>query len=42
MDFYRKVEQDGIPEFEKAIRTFKNWQTEVLNSFLLKWFFGEN
>ncbi|WP_077703226.1 ISL3 family transposase [Virgibacillus dokdonensis] len=34
LDFYRKVEQEGLPEFEKAIRTFKNWQTEVLNSFL--------
>lgn len=34
MDFYRKVEQEGIPEFVKAICTFKNWQTEGLNSFL--------
>lgn len=23
----------GIPEFQKAIGTFRNWQTEILNSF---------
>lgn len=33
-DFYQKVEQEGIPEYMKAIRTFRNWQTEILNSFL--------
>ncbi len=31
--FYRKVEESEIPAFIKAIRTFKNWQTEILNSF---------
>ena len=31
--FYRKVEDSKIPAFIKAIRTFKNWQTEILNSF---------
>lgn len=31
--FYRKVEDSNIPAFKKAIRTFKNWQTEILNSF---------
>lgn len=34
INFYRKVQQEGIPEFVKAIRTFRNWQTEILNSFL--------
>lgn len=31
--FYRKVEKANIPAFLKAIRTLKNWQTEILNSF---------
>lgn len=34
IDFYRKVQQEGLPEFVKAIRTLRNWQTEILNSFL--------
>lgn len=34
IDFYRKVQQERLPEFAKAIRTFRNWQTEILNSFL--------
>ena len=33
-DFYRKVEEAQIPAFLKAIRTFKNWQVEILNSFI--------
>lgn len=33
-DFYLKVESIGIPELCKAIETFKNWQTEILNSFV--------
>lgn len=32
--FYRKVEAAQIPAFLKAIQTFKNWQVEILNSFI--------
>jgi transposase len=32
--FYERVEESGIPEMRKAIRTFRNWQTEILNSFV--------
>lgn len=32
--FYKQVEVEGIPEFTRAIQTFKNWQTEILNSFV--------
>lgn len=32
--FYRKVEEAQIPAFLKAIQTFKNWQVEILNSFI--------
>lgn len=32
-EFYQKVEQACIPEFNKAIKTLKNWQVEILNSF---------
>ena len=35
--FYRKVEEATIPAFLKAIRTFKNWQVEILNSFSFKY-----
>ncbi len=35
--FYRKVEETNIPAFIKAIRTFKNWQVEILNSFSFKY-----
>ena len=31
--FYRKVEETQNPAFLKAIKTFKNWQVEILNSF---------
>ncbi len=31
--FYRKVEEAGVPAFLKAIKTLKNWQVEILNSF---------
>jgi transposase len=34
LNFYHKVESMGIPELCKAIETFKNWQTEILNSFV--------
>ncbi|MEK5069749.1 ISL3 family transposase [Sporosarcina sp. FSL K6-1508] len=33
-EFYRKVEEAQIPAFLKAIKTFKNWQVEILNSFI--------
>lgn len=36
-NFYRMVEESGIPEMLKAIRTFKNWQVEILNSFVYKY-----
>ncbi|MEL4023580.1 ISL3 family transposase [Lysinibacillus endophyticus] len=32
--FYRKVEEVGIPSFLKSIQTLKNWQNEILNSFV--------
>jgi transposase len=35
--FYRKVEEASIPAFSKAIRMFKNWQVEILNSFSFKY-----
>lgn len=31
--FYRKVEETENPAFLKAIKTFKNWQVEILNSY---------
>lgn len=37
LEFYRMVEQVGIPEFQKAMGTFRNWQTEILNSFSFKY-----
>lgn len=33
-NFYNIVESSGIPEMQKAIKTFQNWQTEILNSFV--------
>lgn len=32
--FYNLVEASGIPEFIKNIQTIKNWQVEILNSFV--------
>jgi transposase len=32
--FYRKVEAAKVPAFLKAIQTLKNWQVEILNSFI--------
>jgi transposase len=32
--FYELVEQSGIPEFKRNIKTLKNWQVEILNSFV--------
>jgi len=36
-DFYRKVEEANIPAFLKAIRILKNWQVEILNSFIFNY-----
>lgn len=33
LEFYQLVTASGIPEFQKAIGTFRNWQTEISNSF---------
>ncbi|WP_071458587.1 ISL3 family transposase [Bacillus massilinigeriensis] len=30
---YEAIDQAGIPEFQKAAQTLKNWQIEILNSF---------
>lgn len=35
--FYRKVEEANIPAFEKRVQTLKNWQTEILNSFVFQY-----
>lgn len=35
--FYREVEEANIPAFLKAIRTLKNWQLEILNSFAFRY-----
>jgi transposase len=32
-NFYKLVEETNIPEFLKTIKTLKNWQVEILNSF---------
>lgn len=32
--FLKAVELEGIPEMYDIIKTFKNWQTEILNSFI--------
>jgi transposase len=32
--FYKLVQDAGIPEMIRAIKTFQNWQTEILNSFV--------
>jgi transposase len=31
--FYKEVERANIPEFQRTISTFQNWQTEILNAF---------
>lgn len=31
--FYQAIEEAGLPEFQKAAQTLKNWQIEILNSF---------
>ena len=35
--FYRKVEDADIPAFKKRIQTLKNWQVEILNSFVFNY-----
>ncbi|MEK9199595.1 ISL3 family transposase [Ureibacillus sp. FSL E2-3493] len=35
--FYRKVEEANIPSFIKRIQTIKNWQVEILNSFIFNY-----
>ncbi|WP_312755288.1 ISL3 family transposase [Rummeliibacillus suwonensis] len=35
--FYRKVEEATIPAFRKRIQTLKNWQVEILNSFVFNY-----
>ncbi|NGP46948.1 transposase, partial [Bacillaceae bacterium SIJ1] len=37
-DYCENVEEAGIPEMIQALKPFKNWQTEILNSFV----FGYN
>lgn len=32
--FYKLVEDSGIEEFINALQTFKNWEIEILNSFV--------
>lgn len=34
LSFYKLVEEAGIKEMEQAIKPFRNWQTEILNSFV--------
>lgn len=31
--FYQQVQNANVPEFEKAVKTFQNWQKEIMNSF---------
>lgn len=33
-EWYNQVEKEDIPEFKKVIKTFQNWQNEILNSFI--------
>lgn len=32
--FYRLIKEKGIPEFFPVIKTFQNWQKEILNTFI--------
>ncbi|WP_075980617.1 ISL3 family transposase [Bacillus massilinigeriensis] len=36
-EFYKMVEDTGIKEMCQAVKTFKNWQIEILNSFVYKY-----
>ncbi len=44
LDFYRKLEETQNSAFLKAIKTFKNWQFEILNLciWLFEWIFRRN
>lgn len=33
-EFYQLVEESGIYAFQKVVKTFKNWEPEILNSFV--------
>ncbi len=35
--FYRQVEEIGIPEMKRTKKTFENWETEILNSFVFNY-----
>lgn len=35
--FYQQVEASELKEFKKAIKTLKNWQIEILNSFVFNY-----
>jgi transposase len=37
IEFYQEVKNIGLPEMMRSIRTFQNWQTEILNSFVYKY-----
>jgi len=32
--FYRRVEESGIEAFQRCVRTLRNWEMEILNSFI--------
>lgn len=34
LDLYKRIEEEGIDELLQTKKTFKNWQTEILNSFV--------
>lgn len=34
IEFYGEVESSGMIEMIRSVRTFQNWQTEILNSFV--------
>jgi len=34
LDFYKRIEEEGIEELLQTKKTFMNWQTEILNSFV--------
>lgn len=37
LHLYEMIETSGIPELTKVVKTFKNWQIEILNSFVYKY-----
>jgi transposase len=36
----KRVEETGLPKISRAIQTFRNWQTEILNSFVYNYLNG--